>query len=393
MSFSNQRLYELYRTWIQCWNIYGVFKTINGFIYNKLEDPDFKKQTQTSKILGLVETQHVSEDIDKLQINDFKCYQVCRKKKKFGRKHGGIAVFVHNSISRGVTKVATQGSESIILKLDKNFFHLSKDTYLIFVYCSPANSSYVTRTGLDSFADLEQKIANLEPNCEKILLGDLNARTGLKLDYIENEDNSDLTLPSEYVTDSVTTFPRGNMDTVTNKYGDSLISLCRNVPLRICNGRKLSDTQGSFTCHKWNGQSSVDYCLSSPGTYRQILFFKVGNLLQLLSDHCPTTMALKCRFYQNYKKSENYDFIQKPQKLSWDSNIALKFENIIQSIDSKRFLKNFATNGILGEQKYVDCTTEFLTEFLVSSAEKAANNGISITFKGGKRGTGKNWKF
>ena len=126
----------------------------------------------------------MSKDIDKLQINDFKCYQVCRKKKKFGRKHGGIVVFVHNSIRRGVSKVATQGSESIILKLDKDFFQLSKETYLIFVYCSPANSSYVTRTGLDAFCDLEQKLSNLDPNHEKILLGDLNARTGLKLDYI-----------------------------------------------------------------------------------------------------------------------------------------------------------------------------------------------------------------
>ena len=29
---------------------------------------------------------------------------------------------------------------------------------------------------------------------------------------------------------------------------------------------------------------------------------------------------------------------------------------------------------------YVDCTTELLTEFLVFSAEKAANNRIAITF-------------
>ena len=104
--------------WIQCWNIYGVFKNINGYVYNKLEDPDFIRQTQSLKIFGLVKTQHVAEDIDKLQINDFKCYQACRKTKKFGRKHGGIAVFVHNSILRGVSKVGTLGSDSIILKLD-----------------------------------------------------------------------------------------------------------------------------------------------------------------------------------------------------------------------------------------------------------------------------------
>ena len=151
----------------------------------------------------------MAEDIDKLQINDFKCYQACRKTKKFGRKHGGIAVFVHNSILRGVSKVGTLGSDSIILKLDKNYFKLDKDTYLLFVYCSPANSSYITRTGLDTFPDLEEQLANLENDSEKIVLGDLNVRTGSKLDYIENEDNSDLDLPGDYLTDSGVTFPRG----------------------------------------------------------------------------------------------------------------------------------------------------------------------------------------
>ena len=38
------------------------------------------------------------------------------KKKKFGRKHGGIAVYVHESILGGVSRVPTPGSESIILK-------------------------------------------------------------------------------------------------------------------------------------------------------------------------------------------------------------------------------------------------------------------------------------
>ena len=380
--------------WVQCWNINGTFQNINGFTYNKLQDPDFTAHTKNAKILGLIETQHIAEDIDKLQINDFKCFQVCRKKKKFGRKHGGIAVFVHNTILGGVKLVATQGSESIILKLDKQFFQLDNETYLIFVYCSPANSSYCSRTGLDPFQDLEQKLIKLETNSEKIILGDLNARTGNKLDYIEDEDNSDLILPGDYRTDSVATFPRGNMDKGTNTYGDALISLCKNVPLRICNGRKLGDIQGQYTCHKWNGQSSVDYCLSSPDTFQDILFLKIGNLVPLLSDHCSTMIAIKCKFYLNFQGDSNYEFIKQPKKLSWDSNIALKFENNIQTQESKNFLEHFAINGIKHDQECVDCTTEFLTDFLVSAAEIAGNNGSQITlFKGKAKGADRNWKF
>ena len=382
--------------WIQCWNIFGIFKNINGFSYNKLEDPDFIATTQKYKIFGLVETQHVAEDIDRLQIPDFKCFQVCRKKMKAGRKHGGIAVFIHKSIVGGVTKVATQGSDSIIFRLDNTFFDLNKMTYLVFTYFSPANSSYSLRANLEPFHDLEQKLSLLEPNSEKIILGDFNARTGHKLDYIENEDNTGLELPGDYVTDTVATYPRGNMDEVTNGYGDQLISLCRNVPLRICNGRKLGDTRGSFTCHKWNGQSLVDYCLASPEIYTQILFLKVGQIKPLISDHCPISIAIKSQLFQRIrvKECESYTFIPKPTKVRWDKDIALKFENIIQSPDSKIFIQNFAKNGIFPDQTSIDQSTEFLTEFLTSGAEKASTSALPIGYKGGpKKSCDRNWKF
>ena len=87
---------------------------------------------------------------------------------------------MHNSILQGVSKVPTQGSEAIILKLDKNFFRFAKDTYLVFAYCSPANSSYAIRTQLDPFSEIEQKLSNLGPDSDILLLGDLNARSGKK---------------------------------------------------------------------------------------------------------------------------------------------------------------------------------------------------------------------
>ena len=45
------------------------------------------------------------------------------------------------------------------------------------------------------------------------------------------------------------------------------------------------------------------------------------------------------------------------------------------------------------DQNSVDCTTEFLTDFLVNAAIKAANNGIAISCRGQKKGTSRNWKF
>ena len=119
---------------IQCWNIYGIFNNINGFSYNKLHNPHFIEHTQHNQIFGLIETQNTAEDIDRLQILGDKCFQVCRKKKKFGRKHGGIAVYVHNSILNGVSKVPTHGSETILLQLKKEFFNLQNNLYYSFTF-------------------------------------------------------------------------------------------------------------------------------------------------------------------------------------------------------------------------------------------------------------------
>ena len=204
---------------VQCWNIHGIFCNLNGFIYNKLNDPEFLEHTSKYQIFGLIETHHIAEDIDQLQIWGFKCFQTCRKKQKVGRKHGGLAVYVNDTIIEGVQKVPTQGSETIVLKLKKDFFKLANDLYILFSYCVPQNSSFAIRTQFDPFTDLNQKIAGLGSGSSLICLGDYNARTGNMLDFIENEDNSDMTLPSSYVTDTVATYARGNIDNVTNKYG------------------------------------------------------------------------------------------------------------------------------------------------------------------------------
>ena len=107
---------------IQCWNINGFLTNINGFKYSKLDNPVFEEIVQQYSIFGLTETQHTCDDIDKLQILGYKCFQVCRKKLKYGRKHGGIAVYVRNILLPGVTKVPTTGSETVQLKLDRNIF-------------------------------------------------------------------------------------------------------------------------------------------------------------------------------------------------------------------------------------------------------------------------------
>ena len=133
--------------------------------------------------------------------------------------------------------------------MNSTFFGLRKDVVVCFSYCVPANSSYQVREQLDVYGDLELKLSNIGQDANKLCFGDFNARTGKKLDYLLSEDNTDIPVPPDiYEVDSDILLPRHNVDTKTNKYGDSLLSLCKSASLRICNGRKLGDILGSFTC-------------------------------------------------------------------------------------------------------------------------------------------------
>ena len=194
------------------------------------------------------------------------------------------------------------------------------------------------------------------------------------------------------MTDTVATYPRGNRDLVTNEYGEQLISLCKSLPLRICNGRKLGDVLGNFTFFKWNGQSSVDYCLASPNVYTNIGSFQVHNLLPHLSDHCSISITISTDIHQNISKDETHSLLPKPKKVVWSKQIHENFENLIQSGDSKNFLSNFAANSICQDQTSIDVASKVFTDFLINSAI-LANDQNFIIYKGKKRSPKPNWKF
>ena len=225
---------NLYFTDLQIvsWNIHGIFTRHSGFRYNKLHSPLFKSAVGDAKIFGLIETHHVATEIDQLQLQGFKCFNVCRKKKRQGRNSGGIAVYVHETISKGVQKIPSHGSENLLIKLKQAFFGLKRDLVFSFSYCVPENSSYQVREQLDIFGDLELKLSSLGPHVDKICLGDFNAQTGLELDHIENGDNTDIPIPLDiYEMDSLNYLPRQNLDRISNKYGEYLLSLCKSVHL------------------------------------------------------------------------------------------------------------------------------------------------------------------
>ena len=204
---------------ITCWNVHGIFTRIEGFRYNKLNSPCFWNMIGKATIFGLIENHHLATEIDQIQIDGFKCFNVCRKiKGNRGRNSGGIAVYVCNTIIEGASKIPSTGSENILVKLNQFFFGLKRDIVLTFSYCVPEYSSFQIREQLYVFGDLEFKLSSVGAECDKLCFGDFNACTTNNPDYILSEDNTDIPVPSEiYEQDTVATAPRSNLDTATNK--------------------------------------------------------------------------------------------------------------------------------------------------------------------------------
>ena len=54
-------------------------------------------------------------------------------------------MYVDNSLKAGVSKMPLAGTESILLKLKKDFFGLKRDIFICFAYCVPYNSQILGR--------------------------------------------------------------------------------------------------------------------------------------------------------------------------------------------------------------------------------------------------------
>ena len=380
---------------IQCWNVQGAFHNIDGDRYSKIHnDSEFIRHTSKYLIFGLIETHHTAEDSHLMQIPGYRCFEVCRKKLKRGPKSGGICVYVHQSISSGVSKVNTPGSESILIRLKKDFFHLDRDIIVSFVYCVPAGSSYQLRTQFDPLENFVEKISSFDESCDLVCLGDFNSRTAERPDFSVDDDNTDIPVVNQMFTpDTVAAFPRGNRDRLVNSYGIRLLEICQSVPLRILNGRKLGDVLGTYTCYKPNGKSVVDYCLVSPRMYDMISTFIVNDFMPDLSDHCSITVSISTKYLCDVTSSKRYEYIEKPCKVPWSAETAFSFEQLLQNQQAKVFLAKFNTQH-LSSQMLLDAAVDSLSSFLVCTAEQAVCPALgAIKPKVPRKSGSRNWKF
>ena len=320
---------------ITSWNINDRI----GDNHNKLDDPDFMKHLN-SDIICLQETKAA------IKVNNFTVYNSNRP----DSRSGGVAIMFHNYLKPGINNFPTSHHDIACVVLDKNYFSLPSDLYIITVYMSPAFSSYSKRI-LNYNEDMFTYLNDLTMSCmnkgEVIICGDFNARIGHNFDYIPDfhSSSNNAGLISEY--NDLIDFnhhDRNAYDVKVNSIGQSLLDYVIGNKLLIANGRTLGDAFGNFTCYKWNGQSTVDYFICSDQIQNSLMSLVVQPLTSF-SDHCP--ISLTVTLSNHYHTTDTLlNFEKSPSRFIWTQASKGDFLLALNNPDITSRLSQFLENSL-----------------------------------------------
>ena len=230
-----------------------------------------------------------------LEVKGYESIVICRSitNKRSKRNSGGLVCYIKKDIMEGIERAECdqKSNDRLWLKLSSTFFGLENDTFVCLCYISPETSTHQSSRN-NIWNLLKEEIATFSSKGCIILTGDMNARTGIRPDFVPSDSNEHVPLPPNYVAD--VDIPRTSEDSCINAYGRELLDLCQSARLRIVNGRCGKDSnKGAFTCLTPRGSSLVDYTVVSELFLKRIRNFEV-NPVSELSDHCSilTTIAV-----------------------------------------------------------------------------------------------------
>ena len=215
---------------------------------------------------------------------------------------------------------------------------------------------------IDLFRKMEDEISFYRDKGEVYIIGDLNSRIGKKPDYIVDDlqlnDFDDDFSPD-------TPIRRQSADNVCNRFGDCLLDLCKSVDFRIVNGRLFTDTH-KMTCYTANGESVVDYVVTSQQNFEQFSDMRVQNFNEF-SNHAPISFSLKINTARSSTAVPTYKKVNK-----WDENLKNDFTNILRQ--DIILLNNFMISN-----DNVDENVHFFTNFVTTRAKAFFEKNVKIS--------------
>ena len=197
------------------------------------------------------------------------------------------------------------------------------------MYIPPCNSKYFD---IELFDQLEQDVVHFCSTGSVILMGDFNSRTGKYSDTVSQEGND--IIDNDQSKSAFEPVQRNSFDNVLNSHGKQLLDICKNLDLRIVNGRVNGDNLGRPTFHGRNGASVIDYIICDQSTFLNITGFVVKQP-SYLSDHSAIVAWLNLS--TNLPTSETQTLnstsrlIRLPRQFCWENDSYLKFRNTLRT--------------------------------------------------------------
>ena len=269
-----------------------------------------------------------------------------------------VSVFIKQNIAKNFQLIPNDNVDSIWIKTT----FTSKNYHIGFYYCSPEKAESNFHNIVNS------EIEKYSNGQSTLVFGDFNARTKTVCENIAHDKSDDYlgvnnkleTLP----------LPRNSEDMkIVNKRGKDFLDICRINDLTIANGRTTGDLFGKYTCHQKRGSSVVDYLLTPCKNLPNILSFKVGEHLPLLSDHCPITATL--RLGSNLRiDSEDNSMEMLPDTYIWNDDSAQTFQDTL----SQEAFKHKVDNLLRKENLHMNDIKELLQGAAKESNIKMTNN-------------------
>ncbi len=337
---------------ILTWNVEGYMtKNNDEGCKNKLNVSYVNRILQKHDIICMNETwTNVNTEKD-IHLSDFTpfCSSRGQRNKKAYRDSGGVAILVRDNMLRFVSRQPNVYEDAIWLKLDKTLFGTTKDIYLGNIYLPPERSSSNITSDQDKYDLIEREIQLFLNKGSVLICGDLNSRTGTKLDHIPFDSRDTfINLPPSYLPDSDTIKKRCNLDSTVNNYGKKLLDICIGNALQIINGRTCGDFFGNFTCLKYNGNSVVDYNIISKDAGDIVSSFEVLPLFDL-SDHKPLSLELYVKDRPQPTIQPDIPLSEAPGKFIFDIESKRKFiDTLLLPTTQQRFQlfkdKRYVTN-------------------------------------------------
>lgn len=285
----------------------------------KLDFPELYNLINASDIFGVTETWLTLGKDDECFIDGYKFYPLSRKKEK-GANRGGVGLFIKKEWKEHIKIRYDLSCENFLwCKMSKSFFGFHDDVYVAIVYFPPESSTREKRANMDHFQNLKESVRRIDSD-NVILMGDFNARTNNISDVIIGEkDEDDLDQVGFF---SKIDTRRRNQDQTVNQYGRQLIEYCIATRSYIANGRTIGDLQGKYTCHEYNGSSTVDYAVISENLRDRVQSFRVCDP-DTGSDHSPIELDLSLPFKLEQK---NNSYTKLPPKIIWNETTKVNFE-------------------------------------------------------------------